>query len=87
MKSPKTEIMFFLPRMRAQKKFTDSNTGDETEIQLKYTQWISKEGLSQENILKIDLEFDGTVFQQYNNNNNNNNNTTFIPVMTLSQVI
>lgn len=31
MKSPKTEIMFFLPRMRAQKKFTDSNTGDETD--------------------------------------------------------
>lgn len=31
MKSPKTEIMFFLPRVTAQRKFTDSNTGDETD--------------------------------------------------------
>lgn len=60
------------------------------QIQLKYTQWISREGFLQENILKIDLEFDGTVLQKYNNDDDNNNNYYyyyFIPVITPSQVI
>lgn len=60
-------MIFFLLRVTAQRKFTDSNTGDETEriISNTFIQWLSREGFSQENILEIDLAFDGTVLQQY----------------------